>query len=249
MNVSFQLYSAREFTPWSDVYAMLAAAGYTQVEGFGGVYDDPKATRDALDQAGLKMPSGHFFPVSNFEDSLDETIATARTLGMDRVFCPAPEDDLRAGGDVDAWISLANRLEEACKKVNDAGLRFGWHNHHWEFMPLPGGALAMDLLLEHAPSIDWEADIAWIVRGNADPIAWINAHADRITTAHVKDIAADGECEDEDGWADVGHGTMDWTAIMSALKAAQVDLFVMEHDKPNDATRFAGRSIAAFRNL
>ena len=148
-----------------------------------------------------------------------------------------------------AWIALAKRLEEACKKVNDAGLRFGWHNHHWEFMPLPGGEIAMELILEHAPSIDWEADIAWIVRGNADPIAWINAHANRITTAHVKDIAPEGECADEDGWADVGHGTMDWSAIMSALRAADVDLFVMEHDKPSDATRFAHRSIDAFRAL
>ena len=247
MDVSFQLYSAREFTPWPDVFAMLAAAGYTQVEGFGGVYEDPQATRDALDQAGLSMPSGHFFPISNFEEGLEQSLATARVLGMNRVFCPAPEDDLRAGGDAAAWIVLAKRLEEACKKVNDAGLRFGWHNHHWEFMPLPGGEIAMELILEHAPSIDWEADIAWIVRGNADPIAWINAHANRITTAHVKDIAPEGECADEDGWADVGHGTMDWSAIMSALRAADVDLFVMEHDKPSDATRFAHRSIDACR--
>lgn len=249
MDVSFQLYSAREFTPWEDVFAMLSAAGYTQVEGFGGVYHDLHATRDALDEAGLSMPSGHFFPISSFEDGFDATMAAARALGMNRIFCPAPEDDLRAAGDADAWVALAKRLEEACKKVNDAGFRFGWHNHHWEFLPLPGGEIAMDLILEHAPSIDWEADIAWIVQGGADPIAWIKAHADRITTAHVKDIAPEGECVDEDGWADVGHGTMDWKEIMSALRSAEVDLFVLEHDKPSDAARFARRSIDAFRDL
>ena len=249
MDISFQLYSAREFTPWGDVYSMLAGLGYTQVEGFGGNYQDPSATHDLLERTGLTMPSGHFFPIGNFEDDIDTTLSTAKTLGMRHLFCPAPEDDLRAGGDAAAWIAYAKRLEEAGRKVRDAGLRFGWHNHHWEFMPLPGGEIAMDLILEHAPSIDWEADIAWIVRGGGDPIEWINRHGARITAAHVKDIAPEGECVDEDGWADVGHGTMDWPAIMAALRKAGVGLFVMEHDKPNDATRFASRSIEAFRSF
>ena len=249
MDVSFQLYSAREFTPWADVFSMLAGLGYTQVEGFGGNYEDPAATRALLEQNGLTMPSGHFFPIGNFEDAIDTTLATAKTLGMTHLFCPAPEDDLRVGGDAAAWIAYARRLEDAGKKVRDAGLRFGWHNHHWEFMPLPGGEIAMDLILEHAPSIDWEADIAWIVRGGGDPVEWIGRHGARITAAHVKDIAPEGECVDEDGWADVGHGTMDWPAIMAALRAAGVGLFVMEHDKPNDAIRFATRSIKAFRSF
>ncbi|CUH77526.1 sugar phosphate isomerase/epimerase family protein [Tropicibacter naphthalenivorans] len=249
MDVSFQLYSAREATPWEDVIAKLAALGYTQVEGFGGVYTDPAAFRALLDQHGLTMPSGHFFPIGNFEETLDQTLATAKILGMNRIFCPAPEDLWRDGTDAANWIALAKRLHEAGKKVNDAGFAFGWHNHHWEFMPLPGGEIAMDLILEHAPNIDWEMDVAWVVRGGADPLKWIKAHADRITTAHVKDIAAQGECADEDGWADVGHGTMDWKAIMTALREVGVDLFVAEHDKPSDCDRFARRSIETIKGL
>lgn len=249
MDISFQLYSARDFTPWKDVIATIASMGYTQVEGFGGVYQDATAFRALLDEHGLSMPSGHFFPIGKFEDDFVTTIAAAKTLGMQRIFCPAPEDLWRNGTDAANWISLAQRLEEACKLVNDAGFAFGWHNHHWEFMPLPGGEIAMDLLLEHAPSIDWEMDVAWIVRGGADPLAWIADHADRITTAHVKDIAPEGENADEDGWADVGHGTMDWTAIMAALKGAGVDLFVAEHDKPNDLDRFARRTIDAIKGM
>ncbi|MDJ0629514.1 MAG: sugar phosphate isomerase/epimerase [Rhodobacter sp.] len=248
MDVSFQLYSAREHTPWDGVIKDLAALGYTQVEGFGGVYDDPAAFRALLDEHNLTMPSGHFFPIASFEDGFDETIATATALGMEHLYCPAPEDDLRAGGDAAAWIALAERMEMAAKRVTDAGFNFGWHNHHWEFLPLPGGEIAMELILNHAPSIAWEADIAWIVRGGADPLDWIARHGHRITAAHVKDIAPDGDCEDEDGWADVGHGTLDWPGITAALRAAGVTLFVMEHDKPSDAHRFAARSIASFKS-
>ncbi len=249
MDVSFQLYSARDFTPWDDVVATIADLGYTQVEGFGGVYADPQAFRATLDRHGLSMPSGHFFPITAFEENLATSLATARALGMQRLFCPAPEDLWRKGTDADTWIALARRLEEAGKRVRDAGMAFGWHNHHWEFLPLPDGSLAMDLLLEHAPSIDWEIDVAWVVRGGADPLKWIADHTDRITTAHVKDIAPEGENGDEDGWADVGHGTMDWAAIMAALRAAGVDLFVAEHDKPSDLKRFAARSIETIRGL
>lgn len=249
MDVSFQLYSARNFLPWAEIYKKLAALGYTQVEGFGGNYADPSETKDHLDANGLTMPTGHFFPIGSFEDGFDTSIAAAKTLGMERLFCPAPEDLWRNGTDAANWIALAKRLDEACKRVNDAGFRFGWHNHHWEFMPLPGGEIPMDLLLEHAPNIEWEMDVAWVVRGGADPLSWIQNYADRITTAHVKDIAPAGDCADEDGWADVGHGTMDWAAIASALRGVGVDVFVMEHDNPSDIDRFAKRSIETFKSL
>lgn len=249
MDVSYQLYSSRDAGPWAETIKTLAGAGYSQVEGFGGVYTDAPAFKALLDEHGLSMPSGHFFPLASFEDGLDDTLAAARALGMERLFCPAPDDIYRNGADAAAWIDLAKRLETAAAKVRDAGFRFGWHNHHWEFMPLAGGEIAMELMLEHAPSIEWEMDVAWVVRGGADPLAWIEKHADRITTAHVKDIAPEGECADEDGWADVGHGTMDWPALMTALRRAGVDLFVMEHDKPSDANRFAKRSIATFKTF
>src|SRR4051812_48570232 len=60
MNWSFQLYSARNFLPWTDVLEMLSKLGYAEVEGFGGVYDDPKAFGAELDKNGLAMPTGHF---------------------------------------------------------------------------------------------------------------------------------------------------------------------------------------------
>ncbi len=246
MDVSFQLYSAREFSPWENVLKTLAGLGYTQVEGFGGVYDDPAQFRALLDANGLSMPSGHFFPMEQFEDDPAKVLDTAKTLGMQRLFVPAVPPVQRVP-DAAMWQTIAARLEAIGAMVRDAGLRFGWHNHAFEFEKCPDGRFPMDILLEGAPSIEWEADIAWIVRGEQDPLGWIDRYASRITTAHVKDIAPAGECEDEDGWADVGHGTMDWKGIMDALRRAGADLFIMEHDKPSDVDRFAARSIEAYR--
>ena len=246
MTLSFQLYSARNFLPWTNVIPRLSELGCTQVEGFGGIYADASEFRELLDSHGMTMPSGHFFPLSELEEGLDASLAAASKLGMKRLICPAPEDLWRQGTDVANWVSLAKRLNEACKRVNDAGYRFGWHNHHWEFMPLSGGELPMDLLLQHAPEMEWEMDVAWIVRADANPITWIETHAERITAVHVKDIAPDGEKADEDGWADVGDGVMDWKSLIAALRHTGADLYVVEHDNPSDWDRFATRSIDAF---
>ena len=81
-----------------------------------------------------------------------------------------------------------------------------------------------------------------IVRGNGDHVAEIRKHATRLAACHIKDLAPSGQCLDEDGWADPGHGTMDWPALLSAMKEANVSLFVAEHDKPNDVARFARRA-------
>ena len=82
-------------------------------------------------------------------------------------------------------------------------------------------------------------------RGGADPVTELKRYANRIEAVHVKDLAPAGECADEDGWADVGHGTVDWKTILPALRAVGVTNFVMEHDNPSDHRRFATRALAS----
>ncbi len=243
---SYQLYSSRKFPPLSETLTMLAKAGYQQVEGFGGLFADPAAVaalKESLSATGLEMPSGHF-GLDMVENAHDVVLDIARTMNIQAVIMPSisPQDRPR---DSDDWRAFGRRLEKAGKPFRDAGLVFGYHNHAFEFQPTPSGEIPMELLLEGGLTLKWEIDVAWVVRGGADPLDWIAAHADRIVAAHIKDIAPAGRNEDEDGWADVGHGTMDWPAIMTALRRTPCRYFVMEHDNPSDDRRFAERSIAA----
>ncbi len=72
-------------------------------------------------------------------------------------------------------------------------------------------------------------------------------HGSRITAVHVKDIAPSGQNTNEDGWADVGYGTVDWKALTKMLKGTPASYFIMEHDNPSDDERFARRSIATLK--
>lgn len=247
MPVSFQLYSARNFTPWAEVYARLAALGYQQVEGFPPLLEDAAGTRADLDAAGLTMPSAHV-GLDALEGDLPAILDAAATLGLHHVFCPFIEIGDRAT-DRAGWEALARRLARIGERIAEAGLQFGWHNHDFEFVSLPDGSLPMEILLDTAPKLTWEADIAWVIRGGQDPLDWIARHGSRIAAAHVKDIAPEGQNAAEDGWADLGHGTVDWAAITAALRDAGCDLFVIEHDNPSDLDRFASRSIASFNRF
>ena len=54
---------------------------------------------------------------------------------------------------------------------------------------------------------------------------------------------------DEDGWADVGFGTMNWEKYYKILRDLSVPLLIMEHDNPSDLYRFAERSIKKVKSL
>jgi len=242
MDWSFQLYSARNFQPWPQVLQTLARLGYRNVEGFGGLYDDPARLKAELDANGLGMPSGHF-SLELLEDDFPRARDIAETLGVQLVACPYLAADARPS-DAAGWKRFGERLGEVGKKVSDAGLGFGWHNHDFEFKRLADGSVPQDHILAAAPELGWEMDIAWVIRGGADPIQWIDRYGERIVAAHVKDIAPTGEGTDEDGWADVGHGTVDWAGLVKTLKAkSKARWLVIEHDNPSDFERFAKRSL------
>ena len=248
MNWSFQLYSARNFKPWESVLAMVAEAGYTQVEGFGGLYGDPQELRATLDRYGLTMPTGHF-SLDMLENDFAGARRIAETLGIGTLICPYL-DAAERPSDAAGWKAFAARLAAVHDSCRKAGLRFAWHNHDFEFVACPDGSIPQQVILDAAPEIGWEIDVAWVIRGGADPLAWIDRYASRIVAAHVKDIAPAGEAADEDGWADVGHGTVDWPSIIKALRdKTPARVFVMEHDNPSDAGRFARRSIDTARQF
>lgn len=247
MEFSFQLYGARNHPPVTDILPTLKELGYTQVEGYGGLYADAPDLADALKASGMTMPTGHFGL-----DALRDTSASmkmAEELGVKLLLCPAVPHGERIKPDA-GWTQLADELAGLCEVYNKAGFEFGWHNHDFEFVPTETGKMPIELLLDGAPNLVWENDVAWIVKGGEDPLKWIDRFADRMVAVHLKDIAPEGECLDEDGWADVGHGTLDWKGLMQAITSkTKCKYFVVEHDNPKDPARSAARSIEAARKL
>lgn len=245
MDIGFQLYSARNY-PFETVLPKIKALGYSHVEGYGALYTDPVALKALLDKNGLTMPTAHI-GLDDLRDT-DKTLKLAETLGIEVVVCPYLTPEQRPTS-AEGWTKFGEELQVIGKPFQDAGLGFGYHNHDFEFVSYDG-QFAMDLLFEAAPAVDIEADVAWIVRGGADPAEWLEKRGDRVIAVHVKDLAPKGQNEDEGGWADVGQGIVPWSTLFPLIRAkTKARYFIAEHDNPNDIDRFATRSIEAIRAL
>lgn len=105
-----------------------------------------------------------------------------------------------------------------------------------------GDRIALDLLFAAAGDVlGWQADLAWLARGGVDVPAMLERYGNHLRSVHLKDTAPPGT-KDEEGWADLGHGTLPWADWMAHL--AGVQFIVLEHDAPADPARFLLRSAA-----
>ncbi|MDP5217329.1 sugar phosphate isomerase/epimerase [Ruegeria sp. 2205SS24-7] len=246
----YQLYSSRNFPPLTDTLPMLAGLGYEEIEGYGALFQDANLLRElriAMEQTGLRMPTAHF-GVDFVRQSPTEVTGLCRQIGIETVFFPFLMPEKRPS-DAQGWEAFGKSLSEIGKPLQDAGLAFGWHNHDFELADLGVPEAPLDLILQASEDLVLELDVAWVARGGRDPFDYISRYKDRLRAAHIKDTAPDGACADEDGWADVGQGTLDWVSLHAALQGTSTRHFIMEHDNPSDHVRFATRSLAAARSL
>jgi sugar phosphate isomerase/epimerase len=246
---SIQIYSLRTLGSLDAQLDCLAAAGHRHVELIGSQLDDAAATRAALDARGLTASSSHV-GMAALRERPEQVIAACQTLGFTQLFMPAVPPDER-DSDGDYWLALGRELGALAQRFEGEGISLGYHNHHWELQPKAGGANALERLFQGAEGspLSWQMDVAWLVRGGADPLAWMQRAAGRIVSLHAKDLAPAGEKLDEDGWADVGTGSLDWPTLARAGRTAGALWIVAEHDKPNDPARFARNSQAFLSQL
>ncbi len=237
--ISFQLYSARKFPPIEKHLETLAAIGYDAVEPYGGAYQaDPKGFRALCDASGLKIPTCHM-PLADLDGDRAKVIDAAKTMGLETVIVPAVPQDQRTQSAA-GWQALGARLSEHAEALKAAGLKLAWHNHAFEYVKLNDGSRPIEHLLRGA-NVLWEPDLGWIVRGGCDIATELGKFQGKVAALHIKDLAPAGVTAD-DGWTDIGAGTIDWKALWPTIEKTGTDLLVFEHDAPSDWEKFARTS-------
>ncbi len=240
--IAVQLYSLRHLDQsLSDTMNHVANIGYHGVETIGDHGISASEMKDLLDANNLIACSSHV-PLSLLEEKLGEVILFNQAIGNDCLVLPAipePERPTTAAG----WLEMGKRLNVIGERCVDSQMHFLYHNHWWEMVQLDG-KLALDWLFEGASydNLGLEPDLAWIIRGKADPIAILERYSGRCLRIHVKDLAPEGQNVDHMGLADVGDGVLDWNTLLPAAKAAGGEWFIVEHDLPEDPEETVRRS-------
>lgn len=200
-----QLYSVRDEMK-KDPLAMLKALadmGYQYVEHAN--YVDRKfygfsaaEFKKILDGHGMKMLSGHtvmgkdHWDVSKkeFTDAWKYTVDDAAAVGQEIVISPWLDENLRKTyDDMKAYMEVFNKSGELCKK---SGMRFGYHNHNFEFTASLNGKKVYDIILDETdPSlVVQQLDMGNLYGTGADAYAIIKKHPGRFVSLHVKDEIA-----------------------------------------------------------
>lgn len=247
--LSIQLYTLRSLDDIDRILDTVAEAGYRHVETVGSHLDNADAIKSKLDARGLAASSSHV-SMAALREKPEAVIEASRMLGLRDLFMPAVPPEQR-DMDANGWRSLGRELGDLAHRFHEQGISLGYHNHHWELKPKDGSRTALELIFEAAEGspLAWQVDVAWLVRGGADPKQWIDRYRSRITAAHVKDIAPSGQNEDQDGWADVGSGILDWRDLWRICRDAGARWMVVEHDKPADPAQTAHASYAFLRTI
>jgi len=200
-----------------------------------------------LDRNGLACYGFHM-PLRGLVQEPARFIEIAQTLGATWMITPylAPEE---RGTTPEFWRGLGETLRAGAERVGAHGLKIAWHNHDFEFRPLPDGSLPIAHILEGGgPNVAFEADLAWVVRAGGDPRTVLSRFGDKIRLLQIKDTAPPGTTQDG-GWTATGDGIIDWQGLVPLLRDGRIDHFVVEHDNPSDWRDVARRSIAFFRSL
>lgn len=207
--VGVQLYSVRDEMNEDPLGTLkqVAAMGYRNVEHasyrnrtFYGYA--PLEFRKILDDLGLKMPSGHTVMAprhwdsakNDFTDEWRHTVEDAAVLGQQFVISPWLDQSLRETKDgLIRYMEVFNKSGELCQK---SGMKFGYHNHDFEFSQQFDGETVYDLILKNTDPalVMQQLDIGNLYNGGARAIDIVKKWPGRFESLHVKDEikASDG---------------------------------------------------------
>lgn len=252
--LGIQLYSVRDDMMKAplDTLKQLAAIGYKYVEHAN--YVDRKfykysATefKKVLDDLGLKMLSGHTVmgkqawnsDKKEFTDSWKNTVEDAATVGQKYVISPWLDESLRKDYDgLLSFLDVFNKSGELCKQH---GMKFGYHNHNFEFSSTINNMKLYDVILQHTdPSlVAQQLDIGnmYGAGGRADEI--IKQYPGRFELMHVKDEIKSTKSEMGDGYEStiLGTGIIGTKDIVDlAKKSGGTSQFIIEQESYQDKT-------------
>ncbi|WP_426454227.1 sugar phosphate isomerase/epimerase family protein [Paenibacillus sp. S-38] len=229
-----QLYTVREYTKTADdlreTLQRIKAMGYTTIQA-SGLWHIPVGELASIARSlELGIVITHT-PYERFVEDLDGVVRDHHALGCSIAGIGGLPVQFRSSEGYGAFAKQFNAIAE---ELGKQGLKFSYHNHHWEFEK-HGGRLGMDVLLEETnpETFLFTLDTYWVQAGGADPAAWIRKLKGRIEAIHLKDMTI---IDQNQIMTEVMEGNLNWPEILQACEETGVKWYLVERDNgPTDA--------------
>lgn len=242
--VALQLYSVREDMKNDPQGTLngLAEMGYTHVEHANYVNHKfygwtAQEYKKVLDDLGLKMPSGHTTLGKNhwneqkqdFTDEWKNLVDDAAYMGQEYVISPYLDGNLRQTyDDLLRFLEVFNKCGELCKK---SGMRFGYHNHDFEFSEELNGEKIFDLIMKNtdADKVVMQLDMGNMYIAGAKAKDILEKYPGRYDNIHVKDMIKSGNGDNFESTI-LGKGLVGAREVTAIAKDMGTQLFVIEQE-------------------
>ncbi|MET0548024.1 MAG: sugar phosphate isomerase/epimerase [Xanthomonas sp.] len=233
--IAVQMYTLRNAGSLDQQLKIVHDAGVGAVETVGTQNVGAEELKRLLDRYSIKPISSHV-QLADLRKNLDQVVAFNRSIGNKVLVVPYLDQKERPT-DAAGWTALGKELGQLAKRARAKGMRLAYHNHDFELVDF-NGKTGLELLFAAAgPGLETELDLAWVARAGYDPAAMLGKFKGRMFAVHAKDNAPKGQAEDEGGFAAVGKGVLNWSAILPAAAASGVQWYIIEHDQPRDPAR------------
>ena len=243
-----QLYSVRDDMKKDPIGTLKALAdmGYQYVEHANYInrkFYGYSATefKKVLQDHGLKMLSGHTVmgkdhwdaSKNDFTDAWKYTVEDAATVGQKFVISPWLDESLRKNmDDMKRYMDVFNKSGRLCEK---SGMRFGYHNHNFEFSQSLDGKKIYDIILDNTDPalVTQQLDMGNLYGTGADAYEIVKKHPGRFLSMHVKDEIKSAKGEMGEGYEStiLGVGVANTKAITDLGKKSGGTLhFIIEQE-------------------
>ena len=235
MKIGAQLYTVYKFTQTEEDFEStikkVADMGYTyvQVSGIGPIPADK--VREICDKYGQKIIITHAKPDRVLNDT-ENVIKEHKIMGANYVGIGGMPDEYKE--DLAGINRFIADFTPPAKKIQEAGMKFMYHNHQFEFLKYDG-KLIIDWLAEGFSKelMGFTLDTYWTQVGGCDPAFYLRKFKGRVDTIHFKDIALikiPGEYFQVQKMCEVLEGNLNWQEIFAACKDAGVMYAFVEQD-------------------
>jgi len=227
--IGLQLYTLRDAMANDPVACLeqVAKIGYTELEaaGYGNekFYGfEPAEFRSMIEDLGMRLISSH---VTFDDESIGRVLEAHHNAGIEYLVWPWLSKEERSS--IDKYKSFAEKCNIVGKMCIDNKMKFGYHNHDFEFYELDG-RIPYDILLDETDPglVFMEIDLYWITYAGKDPEAYFEKYPGRFELWHIKDMAGDGT----KAMTEVGKGIINYAGLFEMANQAGMKEFFVEQD-------------------
>ena len=198
----------------------------------------PTDFKKLLGDLNLQMHSGHTVmgkqhwdvAKNDFTDAWKYTVDDAATVGQKYVISPWLDASMRTNmDDLKRYMNVFNKSGELCKKQ---GMKFGYHNHDFEFNTNIDGKRLYDLILQYTDPalVAQQLDMGNLYNGGAVAADVVKQYPGRFELMHVKDEIAATKGNEKYESTILGAGIVNTKAICDAGKGTGTKYYIVEQE-------------------